>query len=88
MRKLKLAEQISDIESGKDDTDKKMCRRNRAKRRFTSSSEEEDFENEATEEEDSEEKSRITQEIYKKKPSKIPPLPTLPIVKDTDATRK
>ncbi|XP_025263349.1 uncharacterized protein LOC105256831 [Camponotus floridanus] len=83
MRKLKLTEQISDIESGKDDIDKKMCRHNREKRRFTSSSEEEDFENEATEEEDSEEKSRTTQEICKKKPSKIPPLPTLSIVKQT-----
>ncbi|KAL0117637.1 hypothetical protein PUN28_008798 [Cardiocondyla obscurior] len=81
MRKLKLAEQISNIESGNDDTDKKMSRRKRAKKRFNY--EEDDSENETTtEKEDSEEVENSvevsTQKISKKNNNKIPPLNTLP----------
>lgn len=62
MRKLKLAEQFSDIDtSEKDDTEKKLCRRERAKKRhYTSDSNSES------------EESCINQEITRQK---IPPLP-------------
>lgn len=96
MRKVKLAEQISDIESGRDDTEKKKSRHNRAKRKFTSEedsenedSETKNSETEDSENEDSDKKSCTTQKIYKKKTSRIPPLPTLSSIrKETTQSQK
>lgn len=70
MRKLKLAEQFSDIDtSGKDDTAKKLYRRERAKKKYYTS--------------DSEEESHTSSKLACKE---IPSLPTFQIVNEQSHT--